>query len=260
MSIYTPTKVEQFFIDNGLNDVYCNNREQHLKLTQPALYNSIILQTSFLGNCSLYERLYCYTNGINCRPKCLTCSKEISFRKRAPREYHRYCNSTCAMNDMKTLLGVNNPSQLESVKQKKKETFLQHYGTEHYFQSPDGKKNRSEYKLQYWQEVYKGKDFTSDGLTRQQYRHRAQQYANTQYERYKHILDPNGLRGKQYHVDHIYSVTDGFLNDVPINIISDISNLRMLSDKDNYKKHQSSHKTLEELYEDYNKTTLESKQ
>lgn len=259
MSIYTCTTVEQFFIDNNLNDVYHSKREYYFLNNNPTLYNTIITSTSFLGNCSLYERLYCYINNITVRPGCLTCGKHVSFRKHNPREYHRYCNSTCAMHDMKTLLGVDNASQLESVKQKKKETCLKNYGVTNAVLSPIIKQKISDSKIQYWQDVYKDKDFTTNGLTRKQYRNRAQQYANTQYEHYKHILDPHELRGKHYHVDHIYSITDGFLNDVPVNIISDISNLRMLSDKDNYKKHQSSHKTLEELYEDYNTTIRQSK-
>jgi hypothetical protein len=42
------------------------------------------------------------------------------------------------------------------------------------------------------------------------------------------ILDPENKQGKYWHVDHIYSVTDGFLNNVPINVISDISSLRLI--------------------------------
>jgi len=247
------SKVEQFLISHGLDTIYHTVREYHFKLKYPSLYNTIVSQTSFLGKCSLYERLYCYTYNIKQRPGCLSCGKEISFRKHTPREYHRYCNSTCAMNDMKTLLGVGNASQLESVKLKKIETTMKNYGVSNPAYIPKVRQQISNSKKQYWKEVYKNKTYTIDGLTRLQYRHRAQQYANTQYERNKHIIDPDGLRGKYYHLDHIYSVTDGFLNDVPINILSDISNLRMISDKDNYKKHKSSHKTIEELYEDYNK-------
>jgi len=52
-------------------------------------------------------------------------------------------------------------------------------------------------------------------------------------------------------VDHIYSITDGFINNVPVNVISDISNLRLIRDTENYKKHKKSEKTLDELYEDF---------
>lgn len=247
------TKVEQFFIEHNLNTIYHNAREYHLKLNHSSLYNTIISQTSFLDKCSLYERLYCYLNTITKRPGCLTCGNPVSFRKHPPREYHRYCNSICAMNDMKTLLGVDNASQLDSVKQKKKETCLKNYGVEHYSQSTNGKIIWSNKRTTYWNDVYENKNFTSDKLTRKQYKNRAMQYADTQYKRYQHIIDPDCLRSRTYHLEHIFSLTDGFLNDVPINIISDISNLRMLPSNENYKKHSSSHKTLEELYEDYYK-------
>ena len=102
---------------------------------------------------------------------------------------------------------------------------------------------------------YKNKKFTADGLTKKQYIRRCQQYAGTQYQRHKEILDPDNLRGKDWHIDHIYSVTDGFLNDVPINVISDVTNLRLISSTENYKKTKNSHKSLAELYEDFKNHT-----
>jgi len=137
-----------------------------------------------------------------------------------------------------------------SSKQKRKDTLKEKYGVTNASHIPSVKETISNKKKEYWNKVYKGKDFTTGGLTRDQYRHRVQQYADTQYARYKDTLDPDGLRSKDWHVDHIYSVYEGFMNDVPVNIISDISNLRMLVAGDNYVKNKSSHKTLEELYED----------
>lgn len=248
---YSFELVEEFFKQHNIDSIYHNKREHYFNLYYPELYDMIISQTSFLGKSSFVEKIYCYTNNITERAKCLSCGKYVSFRKHNPREYHRYCNNICALNDMKTLLGVDNASQLESVKQKKIETCLMNHGVKNPSHSEQIKRKISAGIKQAWDNVYDNKDFTTDGLSRKQYSHRAMQYADTQYRRNKHTIDPDGLRSKDFHLDHIYSVTDGFINNVPINIISDITNLRIISDKDNYKKHKSSHKTITELYEDY---------
>ena len=147
--------------------------------------------------------------------------------------------------------GVPNASSSATIKEKRRQVMIERYGVENPSYIDEVREQISNSKKQYWEEVYKGKDFSVDGLTREQYANRAGQYAETQYKKFKHIIDPEGKRGKHWHVDHVYSVTDGFLNEVPINIISDISNLRLISDKENYAKSKSSHKSLTELYEDY---------
>ena len=147
--------------------------------------------------------------------------------------------------------GVPNASSTKEIKEKRKQTFLEKYGVSNSSKIPSIRTLNSTKKREYWNKVYSGKSFTNGGLSRLQYSHRCQQYANTQYQRYKDILDPEGKRGKHWHLDHIYSVTDGFLNDIPVNVISDVTNLRLISDKENYKKHKKSEKTLVELYEGF---------
>ena len=147
--------------------------------------------------------------------------------------------------------GVPNASSTQEVKEKRKQKSLDKYGVDNVSKADSVREFLSERRTEYWNQIYYGKDFTLDGLSRLQYSHRCQQYANTQYQRYKDILDPEVKRGRYWHLDHIYSITDGFINDVSINVISDVSNLRLISDKDNYKKHKKSEKTLIELYEDF---------
>jgi len=151
--------------------------------------------------------------------------------------------------------GTVNASSTQFVKDKRKQKALDKYGVDNVSKAESIKKFLSEQRTKYWNQVYFGKNFTLDGLSRLQYSHRCQQYANTQYQRYKNMLDPECKRGRHWHIDHIYSITDGFLNDVPINVISDVSNLRLISDKNNYKKHKKSEKTLEELYEGFFNST-----
>ena len=247
MNTYTFDRVIDFFTEFNLDTVYHNKREYHLLTNHPAVYSKIISATEFLTNTSFVERIYCYTNNISTRPKCTVCENEVRYSR--DRRYNQCCSQRCSL--ILSSLSGNNPSQLQLVKDKKKEAALGKYGVDNVSKSVEMKKRLSAIRIEYWNTVYQHKDFSIDGLSRKQYRHRAQQYADTQYARFKEELDPTSQRSKDWHVDHIYSVLEGFINEVPINVISDISNLRMLTATNNYKKSKSSHKTLSALYEDY---------
>jgi len=83
------------------------------------------------------------------------------------------------------------------------------------------------------------------------YRREITQLTNTNYKKYKYIINPNNLkRGRnKFHLDHIYSVIDGFNNNVDPNIIASPVNLRMLTENENIAKNGTSHMTLEQLYD-----------
>jgi hypothetical protein len=68
----------------------------------------------------------------------------------------------------------------------------------------------------------------------------------------KHLIDGIENRSVDLHIDHIFSIRDGFDFGVPANIIGSIVNLRMLSAKKNIKKYRKSDMSLENLYERYN--------
>ena len=83
------------------------------------------------------------------------------------------------------------------------------------------------------------------------YKKYIEKLSNINYKLYKSTINPNNLkRGRNaYHLDHIYSIIDGFNNNVDPNIIASSVNLRMLSEKDNIAKNGTSHMTLEQLYD-----------
>jgi hypothetical protein len=65
-----------------------------------------------------------------------------------------------------------------------------------------------------------------------------------------HLLENFDKRGpKEYHLDHKYSVFEGFKNNVPIEIIGHICNLEMLRYDENTSKGEKCSITLEELKE-----------
>ncbi len=75
------------------------------------------------------------------------------------------------------------------------------------------------------------------------------------YKAYINIINPDNLERSQnkYHLDHIYSVSDGFDNKIDPKIISNPYNLQMLSARKNRIKRNSSWQTEKELYKGYAK-------
>lgn len=58
-------------------------------------------------------------------------------------------------------------------------------------------------------------------------------------------------RGADFHLDHRYSIFDGFRNQIDPMIIANCSNLKIITAKDNLSKGIKSSKTIEELISDY---------
>lgn len=78
------------------------------------------------------------------------------------------------------------------------------------------------------------------------------------YKKYKHIINPGDLKFSHvggYHLDHIYSKRMGFENNVPPEVIGHWTNLRVIDSLYNITKNIKCDKSLEKLYEDYNKAS-----
>ena len=70
------------------------------------------------------------------------------------------------------------------------------------------------------------------------------------YKKYKHMINPKDLpKSKyEYHLDHKYSIYEGFKNDVPIKVIASKENLEMIPYIENLIKGVKCSITLDELY------------
>lgn len=81
------------------------------------------------------------------------------------------------------------------------------------------------------------------------YQAHVRRLSNKNYYLYKNLINPHNLpRGKnEYHLDHIYSVYEGFINNVPVHIVAHPLNLQMLESYSNIVKRDKSQHTLEEL-------------
>lgn len=67
-------------------------------------------------------------------------------------------------------------------------------------------------------------------------------------EKRAHISTPGA-----FHLDHMYSIKQGFIDCIPVWIIGDICNLEMISGKDNLSKQEKCSITKEELYDAFYK-------
>lgn len=81
------------------------------------------------------------------------------------------------------------------------------------------------------------------------YKNRCHTTARKVYNKFKNIINPLSLplgRNKN-HIDHKYSVYDGFINNIPIYIISSLYNLQILDEKSNISKGKKSIISKDEL-------------
>lgn len=77
---------------------------------------------------------------------------------------------------------------------------------------------------------------------------------NKNYEKYQHILNPDSLpRGVHtFHVDHKFSILDGYTNNIPIEVISSPVNCQLLPAHENRSKNGRSIISLDTLFNLYN--------
>jgi hypothetical protein len=71
----------------------------------------------------------------------------------------------------------------------------------------------------------------------------------------KDLIENYHIKGIDWHVDHIYSISDGWRNKISPEIIGNYVNLRFIPALENLKKNKKSHITKQELLEKYYAST-----
>jgi hypothetical protein len=145
--------------------------------------------------------------------------------------------------------GVDNPFKSEQVRNKHKETCIEKYGVD----NPSKSKQVIDKIKQ--SRVASG-DWVSDDdrSDLEIYRITVKKTSAKSYHDHYYKINPDNLPRSRYkyHLDHIFSVEEGFKQSVPPEVIGHWTNLRMLWHLDNSIKNTKCHKTLEQLMEDYN--------
>tara|TARA_S200002703_G_scaffold149892_1_gene147846 strand:+ start:1509 stop:2345 length:837 start_codon:yes stop_codon:yes gene_type:complete len=235
----------------------------------------------YIGN-TIAEKVYCVMNDITSIPTCLVCTNKVKFR-RYKLGYADYCSVKCRAND---------PTWQKKVAN----TNLNKYGVTHIAQLPHERekrkeslaKNRPHFDMRFASNRYRktileryGENYNA-GWTQQAIETRIRngtmcnpenipefiKYKNKVSVLTKHQpldkLDNIEKRGNlgynedAYHIDHIYSVYDGFLNDVDPSIIASFPNLQCIPARENISKRHRSAITLNELFNRYEKWVKEN--
>lgn len=89
------------------------------------------------------------------------------------------------------------------------------------------------------------------------YRMDVRRYTNQAYKQYR---KPTTIRSRSVHIDHMFSINEGFHRGVPAEIVGHITNLRMLGATANREKQTSCSKSLKDLYRDYRRFEKQKRQ
>lgn len=125
-------------------------KENHIKYKFPDHYqkiNEFEKKSDYPTNIKFTQKLYNYLNDIFEIQKCLNCGCEIKWKNKFSEGYQKYCSFKCSSssgerikNIVNTNLekyGVEHISQLDDVKEKKKNTLYKKYGIDVTFKIPE---------------------------------------------------------------------------------------------------------------------------
>jgi len=143
--------------------------------------------------------------------------------------------------------GVESNLSIPAVRDKIKKTNIEKYGAEHALSNPiiKDKIKKTNIESGLWYRV--------DKPLWEIYRDRVHELTYHTYNKYKEQINPQGLpRGiNTYHLDHRFSIKEGFENNIPIHIIASVHNLEMLKAKDNRIKTRKCSISLENLLSNF---------
>lgn len=146
--------------------------------------------------------------------------------------------------------GVDSVMKVNKIKDKLKEVFIEKYGFDNPSKSKDvtAKIRKSRISSGDW-------IADEDRTDLEKYRLEVKKVSARSYHDHYYKINPDDLTRSryEYHLDHIFSVEEGFKQDIPTEVIGHWTNLRMLWHLDNSVKNTKCHKTLEQLIEDYRK-------
>jgi hypothetical protein len=142
--------------------------------------------------------------------------------------------------------GVEHPFKSEDVKIKIKETCLERYGYENAAKNKEVNKKQLQTRKENGH-IYKWSEKELECI--QLYRSAVTYYTKKTYETHRQTINPDNLdRGMHTnHIDHIFPVIKGWLNDVDPKLISHPKNLKLLSSEENRSKGDRTELSLEDF-------------
>lgn len=138
--------------------------------------------------------------------------------------------------------GVGTIFESETFKKTRKEKLKEKYGSEKYNNPDKTRETRIKNGTQINDEMIE--DFL-------QYKKVVTNRTITIYRNNKHLINPNNLKRskREYHIDHLFSIKQGFLNNLPVEVITHPCNLHMIHYKENLIKQDDCWITINDLLE-----------
>jgi len=221
-----------------------------------------------------------YLEKTNQPVMCPVCSNVLKF-KGLKLGYAKNCSYSCRNNNIETInkskettrkkYGTEYASQSTIFRNIVKETCIEKYSVDNVFKDPNIQRKQRQTVLETYgvtnvsksqtilEKIRKSHEETGLWIPLvelsdlQKYRAEVKSITARSYHDYYYKINPNNLlRSRyEYHVDHIYSVEEGFKNKVPPEIIGHWTNLQMLWHLDNSRKNTKCHRSLEETVDLY---------
>lgn len=249
----------------------CNKK---LEYKSELIYNRALIKNKPCGSCSAKNR----NNIINYSKKCIICTKNYNTKYNTQRYCSNNCRAKDKIlieekniqkeNTNLKKYGVNSSSMLSIFKEKMRKTNFKKYGCEHSFQSENNKlKSRQTKLLKYGDENYNNNEkrkitninrglqiadeFLSNfevykrkviALTKKNKKQLFENWDGKDYYDYEYIK--NNFKLYPMHklyptIDHKISMFNGFMNNIPIDIIAGINNLCITKKTNNSKKNKN---------------------
>jgi hypothetical protein len=251
---------------------YNKSATRYLYKTHPELWQHVVEKTSFLPSTALAkQRVWHITNDMWEIPTCPITGTQVKwwenrYLKTSNRTaktqlqhkrgdfvnlYSDEINQKRASSNKRTFAAGlrKKPTLTEEIKrlrvEKSKQTCLERYGVSNGGKTPNARKKVSEKRI-------------SNGATPMHLRSLRRLYYDAVWqateESWKSQFDkinPNRLNRSKNALDHIYSIQQGFRDNIPPYVIGHWSNLRVISLSENSQKGMRCDKTKEQLFEDF---------
>lgn len=215
-----------------------NSKPKRIKLKKPKLSKEEILQKRIKTNLDKYgvEHYQQTEKFKDSLKKCWSNKSKEEIKELTEK------NKNIKLNN----IDENGLNSYDRMVIKVKETCLERYGVDNIRKSPEF----IEYSIN--KRIENGNILSmEDKSDIQIYKSFVSFYSNKNFRKYYYFINPKRLkRGRNdYHLDHNYSISEGFRNNIPIWIICHPCNLQMMDWNENISKNKKCNHTLEELLE-----------
>lgn len=253
------------------NDIsYNKSATRYLYRTHPNLWNQILEKTNFLPCDSLpKQRVWHILNNIWEVPRCpiegvplkwhenkylTTSSRNAKIKLQHLRGdfsngHTPEINEKRKQGNLKAVAAGRKYRSTDTYtaeqKEKQRQTFLKKYGVDNPSKHPVIRKKLSDANI--------AAGATPKHLRglRQLYYDKVTYFTKISWREHFDKINPDKLNRSEVDLDHIYSIQQGFRDNIPPYIIGHWTNLRMLDKKKNYSKGMRCDKTKDQLFEDF---------